>query len=389
MSGTVAAILIGTCVLAILVLGGLIFIKVMRQNRAEARVASLAGRWELAAHSIGMALDPSAPNSLDPRMMRGRLRDVDVTAIWQRRVAGSEFDHDAEVEVSAAISPPMRLGLQIFRTGSRWQESIESRFGAQDIEVGIPALDHPFIIRGFSNEAVAGVLGGPQARPFVEALCRPVSGIDLIVNDREVQMVASSFVADPQRLYYLVDLAAYLASAVAEARAWFPLERWESDIGAAWQRVAGTLGLKFDQGRLSLVGELGGMRVSVWLDHHEGNWCTAIQVSFSRPLREHIQLFADGELLTLRPLAGLKDVNLSDFEFDQAFVVQGLQQETTQRILPPAIRQSLMEQRRNAVDVSLQTHRLVVHANRVLSDVGILEGRINEVVSLAGQISSA
>jgi hypothetical protein len=125
------------------------------------------------------------------------------------------------------------------------------------------------------------------------------------------------------------------------------------------------------------------------LDHHEGNWCTAIQASFPRPLREHIQIFAHGELLTLRPLAGLQDVILGDFAFDQEFVVQGLQQETTQRILPPAIRNKLLEQRRDAVDVALQTHRLVVHANRVLSDVGILEGRIKEVVSLAGEISSA
>jgi len=388
MSGKLAAIIIGICLLAIVVLGAGIFVVWRRRALAVARAASFAGRWEIAAGSMGMALDPCAPRSLDPRMMRGRLRDVDVTAIWNVRVAGSQADHDVDVEVSAAIGPPMRLGLQLFRTGSRWQESIERRFGAQDIEVGIPALDQPFVIRGFSVDAIAGFLRSPQSRPLVETLCRSVPGIDLIVNDREVQMVASSFVVDPQGLYYLIDLASFLANAATEARAWVPLERWESDIAGSWQRVAANLGIKLDKGRLSLAGEVGGMHVSVWLDHHEGNWCTAIQVGFPRLLREHVQLFVDGELLTLRPLAGLKDVILADYAFDQEFVVQGLQQGGTQRLLPPAIRNKLMEQRRNAVDVALQSHRLVVHANRVLSDVGILEERIQEVVKLAAEISS-
>ncbi len=389
MSGNWAWILLVICLVAILVIGVVVLLIWKRRAHAEAREASFAGRWNRAAESIGMKLDPCAPHSQDPRIMRGRLRDVNVTALWHLRVEGSSEDQDVEMEVSAAISPPMRLGIQLFGVGSRWQRSIEARFGAQDIEVGIPALDQPFIIRGFSEEVVTSFLGGHQTQAFVKVLCRPANGMDILVNDREVQIMVRGFVGSPDGLYYLVDFASFLAHAATEARAWVPLQPWESGIATAWQRLATKLGMQLNQGQLSLTGEMTGMPVHVWLDHHEGNWCTAIEVSFPRPLREHVHLFAKGELLALRPLAGLRDVVLGDFQFDQEFVVQGLRQEGVARLLPPRARQQLIQQREKSVDVVLQTHRLVVHANGVLSDPGILEERLREVVVLATEIMSA
>jgi len=385
MSGYTAAILIGCCVVAILGVGAAIVVLLRRRARAAAEAASFAGQWARSASAIGMVLDPGAAGSDEPRVMRGQMRGVDVTALWERSAAGQAA---VRVEVSASINPPMRFGLQIFRQGSAWHRQVEARFGAQDIEVGIPQLDHPYVIRGIALNSIQAMLRRQESQAFVASLCQQTPGIDHLVNDRQVSLVTERFVGDPQKLYFLVDRCSYLAGAIRDARAWIPLESWEQEIASQWSRVANTLAFRLDAGQLLLRGMHGEMQVSAWIDHHEGSWCTVIQVSFPRPLREHIHLFAQGDLPMLKPLAGLQDATVGSFEFDQQFVVQGLQPSGPAKLLSSQVQAGLLEQKQDALDVVLQSHRLVVYSNRVLSDPSILQQRIESVLSLAHQISA-
>ena len=378
MLGGIWIILASVGVLSLLLLSLWMVFRVRAGNNQKAYADSDAAKWIQAAESIGMSVDPGKQGSLSPRMMRGALRGTGVRAVWRKRPEGQ-----TETLIRAAVLPPMRLGLELMPAGGRDHHYVEGRFGAQDIQVGVPALDIPYVIRGIEVAGVQSLLGTPESHAVIQALTSNSGGVEWVLGDREVTAKLEGVLHEPQRLYALVDLTAFVASSLAHLRRRIPLVPWEMDIARAWHEVASRTGLGFDGEQICLHGVLGAMGFRVWIDRHEGTWCTGIEVVFEHPLRAHLQVFLSGELVGLAPLAGLDDMQTNHLEFDHDFRVQGIEAGAVRQVLKPEVLEKMMVERTRSLDLALESHRVIVMARGILSDPGILERRIYDVGQLA------
>jgi hypothetical protein len=283
----------------------------------------------------------------------------------------------------------MRLGFELMPEGGGLHRYVEARFGEQDIEVGIEALDHPFVIRGIEAEGVRALCRLPEAQGTIQMLTTHASHCEFLVNDREVRVRVRGVLSDPQRLYSLVDVSAYIASSLALMRSRIPLAPWESDVASSWNSVAKRLGIGFDPNQICLHGSCSGMQMRAWVDRNRGTWCTGIQFTFAHPLTSHLQAFMDGELVGLASLAGLEDLQSGHVEFDDCFTVQGLSAAGARHVLRDIVIEKMMLERSRSIEVALETHRLVIMARGLIGDPTILESRISDAAELARACSGS
>ena len=101
--------------------------------------------------------------------------------------------------VSATFDPPLGVGLELSREGLL--SSFGKMLGGQDIELGDPAFDRHFIVKGRDPDRVKLILE-PDARAILLALDQ--SGGNLEVSDRAVTMTVPLIVSDQDPLLQLI-----------------------------------------------------------------------------------------------------------------------------------------------------------------------------------------
>jgi hypothetical protein len=380
MSGGVVLIVVAIGVGLLLIVGGGIGLGIVLGRRSGAR--SPEGRWAAATAALGLAPEPGGTGF---RRMLGQRHGIDasVRAVLDRD--GSRRTHAA-----AAIEPPLRLGLHMIPEGGRSASRVEQLLGVQDVEVGVPAVDGPFVIRGFDPHQLRAFFQAGAGATLGQALPRQRPGTELVVTDRQVEVVLPEIVTDAAVLGAVLDFAASVAAGLADARRRTPFAPWETHLAGAWGHAAAQRALAFTPADLTLSGEIRGTRVRVVVDQDKGAWSTVVTGFLARPLSTPLRLFKeDGRLSESGRAPGMQDIDTGDAVFDRTFVVQGDRPAEVRGMLDGETRYYLLQLASGqGNDVVFLPDRIVVQLAGVIVEPDRLLSVIDRVAQLATDISS-
>jgi len=380
MSSGVVLIAVAIGLGLLLIVGGGIGLGIVLGRRSGAR--SPEGRWAAATAALGLAPEPGGAGF---RRMLGTRSGVDasVRAVFDRD--GSRRTHAA-----AAIEPPLRLGLHMVPQGGRSASGMDKLLGAQDVEVGFPPVDGPFVIRGFDPQQLRAFFQAGAGAMLGQALPRKRADAEMVVTDRQVELVLPEIVIDAGALGTALDFAASVAAGLADARRRTPFAPWETHLAGAWGHAASVRGLAFVPADLTLQGEVKGTRIRVVVDQDKGAWSTIITGFLARPLPTPLRLFKeDGRLAESGRAPGMQDIDTGDPVFDRTFVVQGDRPAEVRGMLDGETRYYLLQLASGqGNDVVFLPDRIVVQLAGVIVEPDRLLSVIDRVAQLSTDISS-
>jgi hypothetical protein len=154
--------------------------------------------WIAFAEARGLALDA------EQQALTGPYAGVPV------RLALATDDGAAQTHLRAFFPRPLGLGLRVSREAPILH-GLGKLFGMQDIELGDPAFDRAFLIKGQPADRVRQLFGAPEARARLLGILGRAK--QLTVDDRALDVRVAGFQTDP------ATLAAMLDDATATVRA--------------------------------------------------------------------------------------------------------------------------------------------------------------------------
>jgi hypothetical protein len=157
------------------------------RSRALGRAAH-AG-WTSFARASGLSLD------VERHVLEGTYAGVRV------RLSLATDDGTPHTQVRVFFPRPLGLGFSIARQGL--VDSIVSFFGGQDIQLGDPAFDDAFVIKGQPEDAVRQLLASPEARARLLAILSRASR--LTMSDLGLDVRAHAFQTDETVLRAMLD----------------------------------------------------------------------------------------------------------------------------------------------------------------------------------------
>jgi hypothetical protein len=166
---------------------------------AESRAArSLKG----AAERLGFQLDAPALKAQGRRGRHQQLADVSMN-----------YHHDGAwtTEFEVRYPQPLGLGIKLLPQRGFWA-SVGEFFGTQDIEVGHPAFDATFKVKGQPEDRVAELLQGDVAGKI---LSLHAVAKELNVGDEGVHATAAGLMDDAGSLVRSLEVVSDIAEAIA------------------------------------------------------------------------------------------------------------------------------------------------------------------------------
>ena len=177
------------------------------------------------AAQLGMRLSPE-----DPGMMTFAFTlagELDDHPGWLQRVCGS----GARIEITAPLERHLDLGLAVHRSGL--VSRVAELFGKRDVQVGDPAFDAAFAIRGDEPERVQALL-----TPRVRAELMAVRASDFELSDAELSSTRGVDREDAAHLEQALREAVRVARSVEEAASAVPPALALRAHHEAWSKLA-------------------------------------------------------------------------------------------------------------------------------------------------------
>lgn len=360
------------------VVAGAVVVLVLRKKKDTP-----ARRWVAAAGACGLSPELGLVDRPGPVRVLGRRGSIDVVAEPQRGAGG-----EGVVSVRAGIHPPLRLGLGMYPEGDRAAAELSALLGAQDVVVGFPAIDEPFVIRAFEPSQVVAYFRAGASQPVLDAMGAIGRGWLLRVIDREVELVVPGEV-DATTLGRALDVVSRLAGGLSAVRGQLPPTPWEAGMASAWQVVAQHRGLRLQANLLELSGTIGRIGLRAFVDQDGGRWSTVVEGRFPQPLPTPIRAFRDGALFRIARVPGIQDVQVGDPAFDASFVVQGEPASVVRAVLDGETRAALMHLGgAEGADAVVLQERVLVQTPGVLTDPARMIDILDRLTRVMSDIAS-
>ncbi len=285
---------------------------------------------------------------------------VDLRGLHTYRMvrSGSNNHHQRKqyyTEFYALLDPSLLMGLRIDELGALSQAA-SKLFGIKDIELGYPAFDERFKIKGVDADHVRRLVSGPVGTEMLRA-----AGVhpSLWISDIYVTTEYSGYERDLGKARVALETVGRLAEVLLAQRA-REIAPWEPPMRAAWQAVSAGWRLRFDAPRARMEGEAHGLPIRAGISFENGRFVTSARFTLPRPPPCEISLAPqDGDGFFSKLFRG-QDIKVGDPAFDAAFVVKGEPEEVVRAVLTPVARQRLLAARSRAGAVQLDKGALTL-----------------------------
>ncbi|MEO7329496.1 MAG: hypothetical protein ABI193_13010, partial [Minicystis sp.] len=264
-----------------------------------------------------------------------------------RMVRSNTSDHHEEkhyyTELYALLDPPLLMGLRINEQGALGRAA-RKLFGTEDIEVGYPAFDERFLVKGVDADHVRRLVNGPVGVELLRA-----AGVhpSLWISDIYATTEYSGYERDLGKVRVALEAVGRIGEALLAQRA-RELAPWEPPLRAAWQNVASGWRLTFDPQRARMSGEAHGLPITVGINFENGRFVTSARFTLPRPPACEISLAPQESDGFFSRLFRGQDIKVGDPAFDSAFIVKGEPEEVVRSVLTPIARQRLLAIRSRA-----------------------------------------
>lgn len=301
-----------------------------------------------------------------------------------RTVRGPAPDHREErhyyTEFYALLDPALIMGLSIREHGALGQFA-GKLFGVKDIEVGYPAFDERFVVKGVDAEHVKRLLNGPVGVELLRA-----AGVhpSLWISDIYATTEYSGYERDLGKARVALEAVGRIGEALLATRA-RELAPWEPPMRAAWQAVAKGWRLSFDPPRANLKGEAHGLPIAAGISFSNGRFVTSARFTLPRPQPCDISLAPQNSDGFFSRLFRGQDIKVGDAAFDTAFVIKGEPEATVKAMLTPAARQRLLAVRTRVGEVRLENGDLYLS----VPDMILAPEQLDELLRLGFEAAEA
>jgi hypothetical protein len=297
----------------------------------------------------------------------GRERGVEVLVVTHHVPSGVDtifFTHTI-----ARIDPPFRLGIDLRRRGQPGTLAMLH-------VTGDPAFDHAYALEGVDTKRAAAVFR--RTDDLLDRLI-DLQRWDVHVTDSTVDVFTHERVFDPDELRRRLEDAA-TAAALLAAR-----EREPDPRVATWQAFAESEGLALDRDRMSMTGDVAGLRVRIGLEGEPCMLFTVVIADLPKLLGVGLRLGRHGPLDVLADLLAPQDIRVGDRVFDEIFAIRGEPNGVMTLFAQPELRLAIHELALGAKDVAMDDARLYV---RYPLPVDALGGITHRLRIIAGALAA-
>lgn len=324
------------------------------------------------ARKLGFRIDPPQANRWSgTHTIEGVLDGIWIRAHqWQ-----GQYVH---VELSAYFDPPADLRLTIQPAGV--VSKLGHFLGAHDIEVGDPAFDSAFDVKGDEPERVKALLTPTVQRALI---AWKKAGVPFRVTDEQISYwttpgTYSSF--NQAELENELRATAGLARVLSDALRSVPSSSILAPHVEAWRAYAGARGLAFSASPLRVAGTLDGASIvarATAVD--DAAWGVDVRLRFAEPLPFLLRV-RPKRIFDFLELSMAVHVEMNDEAFDRELRVTTAEPNAARAFLSGEVVAALLALHLEEGDVSLDSEGLAVRTKSMTDPA--LFGRIVDRVAI-------
>jgi hypothetical protein len=348
----------------VLVAGGVGFAFYIRDQRRKS--------WQALARRLGLRYEND--------QIYGVLHGQQVHVFLEAR--GSGRNRTVYTVVSSMIVPAFDLGLTIYRHG--FFSTVGEWMGMKDIDIGDPAFDQAFVIKGDEPSRVQALLAHGGLRAALADAHR--SGARFSVGDDGFR-VETTGTASVQWIEWALALGSRMTHAANDARHGVPAASVLQAHRKLWGEYAESVGMVGMSTPLAMSGTMEGAAIFVSASRTGPlRYGLDVRVQFGRPLGMGLVVHPASSATLWHELFGGQDLKLGDQAFDEHFIVKARRTDVLGAVLDAPARAHMLELAKTVGDVRVLDEAVTARVPTFNADPAAVPWLVTQVRALANRI---
>lgn len=329
--------------------------------------------WQALAQKLGLRYDN--------HQIYGALHGRYVHLFLESR--GSGRNRQVYTVASSNITPECDLGLTVYRHG--FFSSVGEWMGMKDIDIGDPAFDQAFVIKGDEAPRVQAMFAHAGLRAALADAHHAGARFHLADNGFRVETTGTASAAWGE---WALVLASRIAGAADEARHRVPSASMLQPHRTLWAEYAESVGMVGMSTPLAMSGVMDGATVFVSASRTGPmRYGLDVRVQFQHPLGMGLVVHPARSSAIWQEFFGGQDLKLGDAAFDEHFIVKARRTDVLGSILDAPARAHMLELSKTIGEVQLLDEAVTAKVATFNADPSAVPWLVTQVRALANRIS--